>query len=93
MKLDCEIIASAFSKAIVTEPLHFQITGDFKNESNYLEFTNSEEAVNSVARLFEDKKMRSEMFVDNFKYYQTYVRPDALVLNSFATVYKNVVDF
>jgi hypothetical protein len=79
----------AFSKAIVTEPLQFKVTGDFKKEANYLEFAAPEEVVKSVARLFEDEKLRLAMMMNNFKYYQSYVKPDALVLNSLLTVFQN----
>ena len=76
----------AFSKAIVTESLHFQVTGDFANEKNYLEFTNSEELLNAVSRLFDDKNLRDEMMKNNREYYQNFVRPDALVLNTLKIV-------
>ena len=79
----------AFSKAIVTEPLQFQVTGDFNNETNYLKFTTLEEAVKSVAQLFEDKNLRLEMMMNNFRYYQTFVKPDALVLNSLRIVHSS----
>lgn len=79
----------AFSKAIVTEPLHFGVTGDFKNESNYLEFTDSEEIVNAVTRLFEDGDLRRAMMVNNYRYYHSFLRPDSLILNSLSTVFQH----
>lgn len=80
----------AFSKAIVTEPLQFQATGDFAEEKNYLEFTAPEQLIASVARLFEDKDLRLSMMMNNYRYYQSYVRPDALVLNSLAVVFRHI---
>lgn len=79
---------AAFSKAIVTEPLHFQVTGDFAKEKNYLEFTAPEELVESVTRLFEDKNLRLAMMTNNYRYYQSYVKPDALILNSLSVVFR-----
>lgn len=76
----------AFSKAIVTEPLFFQIPGDFAKEKNYLEFTSPDELVIQAARLFEDKNLRFEMMLNNYRYYQSYVKPDSLILNSLAAV-------
>lgn len=77
----------AFSKAIITEPLHFQVTGDFAKEANYLEFTTPEELVEGATRLFEDKHRRFEMMVNNYRYYQSFVRPDSLILNTLAVVF------
>lgn len=79
----------AFSKAIVTEPLQFQVTGDFAAGKNYLEFTAPEELIESVARLFDDKDLRGAMMMNNYRYYQGYLKPDALVLNSLVTVFRH----
>lgn len=79
----------ALSKAIITEPLHFQVTGDFTKETNYLEFTSPDELIEAATRLFEDKNLRSEMMMNNYRYYQSYVKPDSLILNSLATVFRH----
>ena len=76
----------AFSKAIVTEPLQFQVTGDFEKEKNYLEFNTAEELTASVTRLFENKNLRFSMMMSNYRYYQSFLRPDALILNTLAIV-------
>lgn len=76
----------AFSKAIVTEPPHFQVPGLFTKETNYLEFTSPDKAVEAVTRLFENKNLRAAVMMNNYRYYQSFVRPDALILNSLATV-------
>ena len=76
----------AFSKAIVTEPLHFQVTGNFAKEKNYLEFTNTNELISSVSRLFDDKNLRDSLMKNNHDYYRNFVRPDALVLNTLKIV-------
>lgn len=81
----------AFARAIVTEPLRFQATGDFKKESNYLEFTGSDEVVESVARLFEDRRLRLSMMTNNYRYYRSFVKPDSLILNTLAIV-QNLAD-
>jgi hypothetical protein len=76
----------AFSKAIACEPLQYSVTGGFASGKNYLEFTQPESLVEAVTRLFEDKDLRLAMQLNNYRYYQSYVRPDALVLNSLAVV-------
>lgn len=76
----------AFSKAIVSEPLRFQVNGDFQDGKNYLEFGNPDELLNAVARLIDDKHLRMSLMLNNFRYYRAFVRPDSLVLNSLAVV-------
>lgn len=76
----------AFSKAIVSEPLKFKTTGDFTTEKNYLEFHDSEELIGAVARLIDGKNLRGEMMKNNREYYEKFVCPDALVLNTLRTV-------
>lgn len=76
----------AFSRAIITEPLYFQVTGDFTEGVNYLEFTTPDELIAAAAQLFTDKNRRFSMMMNNYRYYNSFVRPDSLVLNSLAVV-------
>jgi hypothetical protein len=78
----------ALSKAIISEPLHFEVPGAFIKEKNYLEFTAPEELVKSATRLFEDKDLRFAIMTNNYRYYQGFVKPDALVLNSLSVVFR-----
>lgn len=79
----------AFSKAIITEPLVFQVPGDFAAEKNYLEFTDPAELLEAAVRLFENKQLRLQMMMNNYRYYQAWVRPDSLILNTLAVVFGN----
>ena len=72
----------AHSKAIVTERLAYEVPGDFKNEINYLEFVTPEECVEATVRLVDSSQRRREMMVANFRYYQAFLRPDSLILNT-----------
>jgi hypothetical protein len=76
----------ALSKAIVTEPLRYLVPGNFAKEQNYLEFTAPEELVESAARLFDNKDLRFAMMTNNYTYYQAYLKPDVLILNSLSIV-------
>lgn len=76
----------AFSKAIVTESLYYQVPGDFEEGKNYLEFTSPDELSNAVSLLFEATNLRNSMMDNNYKYYQKFLRPDALVLNTLKIV-------
>lgn len=72
----------AMSKSIVTEPLHFDLPGDIQANKNYLEFSDSESCVKAVGKLIEDRELRFQMMMSNFEYYENFLRPDKLVLNS-----------
>jgi len=69
----------AFSKAIVSEPLQFEVPGDFKPGENYLEFDEPEQCVNAVHELLSDAALRDEMMRRNHAYYNCYLRPDAMI--------------
>jgi hypothetical protein len=75
----------AFGKAIVSEKLNYEVPGEFAPERNYLEFSSAEECVVAAERLLEDAGLRKAMMTSNTRYYEAYVRPDALVLNALLT--------
>jgi hypothetical protein len=72
----------AASKAIVSEALRYEVPGDFKPESNYLEFKTPEECIVQVARLIGDPYLRDRLQANNYAYYQRFLRPDRLVMNT-----------
>jgi hypothetical protein len=75
----------AHSKAIVTEPLHHAVPGDFAQGTHFLEFATPDGLLEATTRLLEDRELRCAMMVNNYRYYRAYVRPDVLILNSLAT--------
>ena len=72
----------ALSKAIVTEKMNFKVTGNLQKDINYLEFTSPKECLDKSARLFQDKNLRNDLMTNNAKYYNAYLRPDALIMNT-----------
>ncbi|MFU8815350.1 MAG: hypothetical protein ACNA7W_08385 [Pseudomonadales bacterium] len=74
----------ACSKAIACEPLVHEVPGDFAAGENYLEFTSPEECVQAAVALMEDPHLRGRMMLRNFHYYQCYLKPERLVLNTVA---------
>jgi hypothetical protein len=72
----------AFAKAIVCEPLRYRATGDLAPDRHYLEYRAIDECVASVARLFEDHALRASLMSNNAAYYEHYLRPDRLVMNT-----------
>jgi hypothetical protein len=75
----------AFSKAIVTEKMDYEVTGNLEKGKNYLEFRSPEECVEKTSVLFTDKGLRNEIMTQNSKYYHSYLRPDSLILHSILT--------
>jgi hypothetical protein len=78
-----EFVSNA--KAIVTETLNYRVPGHFERGENYLDFVSAEGCVESSMKLFHDPELRSKLMLNNYKYYQCYLRPDSLVLNTLAT--------
>lgn len=72
----------ALSKAIVSEKLHFEVPGDFCGDKNYLEFATVDECVEKTLTLFKNAELRRQMITNNYDYYQNYLRPDKLILNT-----------
>lgn len=75
-----EYIAS--SKAIINERFRYEVIGEFKECQNYLAFETSDECINHVKNLISNPKDIVKMQVNNFIYYNKYLRPDMQVLNS-----------
>jgi hypothetical protein len=74
-----EYVAS--SKAIIGEKFYYDVP-NFNKGVNYLEFITPEECVEQVEKLVNDKERLFQMKEDNFHFYNNYLRPDKLVLNS-----------
>ena len=72
----------AASRAIVSEPLHYKLPGEFQDQKNYYSFTHTEELIRNIYRLMGDQTVMRRMMNNNFQYYHTHLRPDVLVLNS-----------
>jgi hypothetical protein len=79
----------AASRAIITEPLHFEIPGNFEKNKNYLAFTNNNELISNIYLLMNNKDALVDMMANNYRYYNNFVRPDNLILNTLLTVYKD----
>lgn len=80
----------AASRAIVTEPLKFALPGNFENGSNYLEFETPDQLVSAVQRLLSDEKLLIKIMKNNHYYYNNFVKPQNLVLNTLLTVVNEI---
>ena len=75
----------AFSKAILSEKLNYEVAGNLEEGRNYLEFSSPEECVEKVDQLFSNRELRNYLMTNNARYYQSYLRPDSLILNTVLT--------
>jgi hypothetical protein len=76
----------AASRAIVSEPLQYELPGDFKKDQNYLEFQSPEQLIEQIYKLINNKELIMHMMKANYYYYNNYVKPDNLVLNTLLQV-------
>jgi hypothetical protein len=82
-----EFIAN--SKAIISEPLAYQLPGNFRVMDNYLPFENEEGLINNIYDLLDNEDKLVVMMKNNFKYYNSYVRSDVRVLNTLLKLPRN----
>ena len=75
----------AFSRAIVSEGIKYQLPGNFECGKNYLEFNCPDECILASLALFKDKKLRDYLMYNNYLYYNNFLKPDSMVLNTLLT--------
>lgn len=75
-----EYVAGA--RAIVSEHLCYEVTGDFDEGKNYLSFGTVEECLAQVDRLMNDPDAVYAMQQANEQYYRQYLRADVLIRNA-----------
>jgi hypothetical protein len=80
----------AFSKAIVSEELNYEVPGKLEHGKNYLAFNSPEDCVNQVRLLFSDHHLRNSIMANNALYYLSFLRPDVLVVNTILTALSKV---
>lgn len=78
----------AASRAIISEPLNYELPGNFDIYKNYFKYNNEDELMNLIETLLKDKDKLQEMMINNFHYYNNYLKPEVLVLNTLLKAYK-----
>lgn len=76
----------AASKAIVSEPFNYEVTGNFVSGENYLEFSGIKECLDALDALSSSPEKLYEMKLKNHEYYKRYLAPVELVKRSLETV-------
>lgn len=79
----------AASRAIISEPLNYELPGNFDNNKNYLMYNDENELLNQINTLLNNKEALFEMMNHNFQYYNNYLRSDKLVLNTLLKIHQN----
>ncbi len=76
----------AASRAIVSEPLHFTLPGNFSSGEHYYEFETADKLIEQINLLRNDEQRLFDMMSNNHRYYNNYVRPENLIMNTIMTV-------
>lgn len=79
----------AASRCIVSEPLEYKTTGDFAEGKNYMAYHNPIEMLEKINHLLENPSKMLDMMYANYLYYNSFMRPDNLVLNILMQVEKD----
>lgn len=79
----------AASRAIISEPLFYELPGEFKENKNYITFKSTIELIKSIELLIVDSEMRKNMMWNNYKYYGNFVKPYRLIGNTLSIVFNN----
>lgn len=72
----------AFARAIVSEPLAFEVPGDLSAGDHYLESGTPEDCVRAAVKLMQDAGLREHLMRANAAYYEGWLKPDTLVMNA-----------
>jgi len=72
----------AASRAIISEPLNYQVPGSFHAGTNYLEFTNADTLSRQIEYLLNNDVVVRDMMYANLHYYNNYLRPEMIILNA-----------
>jgi hypothetical protein len=76
----------AASRAILTEPLLYEVPGCFRKGQNYLEYRHEDELIAGIDALLRNPTALLRMMQENYRYYNNYLRPQNLVLNTLLRV-------
>lgn len=72
----------AASRAIVSEPLNFEVPGNFRDKNNYLTFNSPSELIDCINQLIIEKNTIQSMMYENYRYYNNYLNSEKLILNT-----------
>jgi len=80
----------AASRAVISMPLNYELPGTFNEGENYLSYTNENELIEKIYFLLKNKDVQFEIMRNNYRYYNTFLRPDAMVLNTLLILHNDI---
>lgn len=69
-------------RAFVTEPLYYEVTGNFSAPFNYLEYDSTENCINLCEKILKDVDLIHYIENNNATYYKNYLAPDQIIKRS-----------
>lgn len=72
----------AASRSIISQPLAYEVTGNFEAPTNYLTFNSPSELIENINHLLKNKDEMFEMMQANHRFYNNFVDSEQLVLNT-----------
>lgn len=69
-------------RAILSDPLRYRLPGEFRSPRNFIEFRSTDDCVRRLGELLKNPAHIHRLEQSSFAYYNTYVRPDALIYNT-----------
>jgi hypothetical protein len=78
----------AASRTVISEPLEYAVPGNLERDVHYLEFTDPASLIKSIRTLMNDRSKLQQMMNVNNEYYNNYVKPEKLLLNSLMKIYE-----
>ena len=79
----------AFSNALVADGVSVQVPGNFQDTKNFMDIENADGCLKACERLFTDHNLREEMHLNNFNYYNQFLKPAMLIRNAIDTAIKD----
>lgn len=70
------------ARAIISEPLYYELPGNFEENKNYLKYESPDECISRCYTLLDNIEYIHEIENNNYDYYKNYVSPDIIILNS-----------
>jgi len=81
----------AASRSIISEQLNYYVPGGFESGKNYYAYKDEMELLDKTNSLLENKDKIFEMMNNNFLYYNNYLKPDRLVLNTLLKISMDII--
>ena len=80
---------AAASRAIISEPLNYNLPGNFQEGTNYLSFTSNTDLILKIQKLLGNNNTIQKIMTANYNYYKNHMHSEKMVWNSLLKILKN----